>query len=207
MLVNVDNTLMNPDGFLSILAGTNAAGTGRHLANLAGAPSVTESDEMVNPFEDLYGRTAPVVGEDQVQSSTTQVSFEIVELSLKNIQMIRPDMQFTQLTKTEGTVTTPYGVSMKRSLSLDNNSYLNNFVAVYSTSNLTIGGAVILRKARNVSEDREYSFSDDMSVFGIEVTMQAFSEASTMDAKTGVILPNVEEQTYSETAVPTALNA
>lgn len=310
LLVDVADDYLHPQGYLDILTGVAAADKGRHIANLAEAPTATETDERVNPFEDLYGKTADVVGEEQIQSTRVEIGAQLVSLTLKNMKLLRPDFQFSEVygpdgtfasldigtgaagvrytakTKgtggnsirvahvnpnvantplsvavsgnditvtlangaTAGTITstaaqvrdavnahaaaaalvsaslvgdgtgtavaqaitallggsngTVVGIRMKRTLVLSTSDYLKNIVLAASTSDRTIGRAIILRKAINVNEDREYSFEDDMSVFGVEATWRAHSEASSMDPATGLLLPNFEEHTYTETVIP-----
>ncbi len=308
--MDVDSDYLHPQGYLDIVTGVAPATKGRHIANLADAPTVTESDERTNPFEDLYGKTTTMVGEDQVQSSMTEISASITVQTLKNLKLLRPDLSFshvfgadgafatlsigtgtagvtytadargtggnsirvaqvnpgaasplsvavsgnditvtlahngTALTSTAaqvrdavnahtaaaalvnagltgdgtgvavaqaltnlsgGTLGTVVGVRAKRTLNLTSASYSKNIVLAYSTSELTIGGAWILRNALNVNDEREYSFNDDMAVFGVDATFRAHSNGSSMDAATGVILPDVEEHSYRETVIPAGL--
>ncbi len=269
---------------------------------------MTETDERVNPFEDLYGKSADVVGEEQIQSSRSEISASLASLTLKAMKLLRPDFRFSEvygpdgafatlivgagtaayavtadargpggnsirirhvnpgannaalavsvsgnditvslatdgvgaLTSTGaqivaainahagasalvnastsdgsgvaaamaftnlagGTTGTVVGVSMKRTLVRNISDHLDNIVLIASTNTMTVGRAIILRKAINVNTDREYSFNDDMSVFGVELTWRAHSDASSADPATGVILPNVEEHTYTETSIP-----
>lgn len=314
LLVNVAPGYLHPQGYLDIITGAAPANMGRHIANLAGAPTVTETDERVNPFEDLYGKSADVVGEEQIQSARVQISASIVSLTLKNMKLLRPDFVFSEVYGPDGTaaflvpgtLTARYrvtavekgtaghtirirhvdpgansaalsvsvggvtgrditvslgtdgtgaltstanqiiaainansaasalvtagaeagsdgtgvaaalaftalaggvngsvvGIRMKRTLVLNISDYLDNIVLAASTSGATIGRAVILRKAINVNDDREYSFNEDMAVFGVDVAWRAHSEASSADPNTGLIVPNFEEHTYTETAIP-----
>ncbi len=308
--MNVAADYLHPQGYLDILRGAAPAAKGRHLANLAAAPTMTETDERVNPFEDLYGKSADVVGEEQIQSSRSEISASLASLTLKAMKLLRPDFRFSEVygndgafatlsigtgtsgvtytadqrgtggnsirvahvnpnvanaalsvsvsgnditvtlgnTATAGTISstaaqvrdavnahagasalvnagltgdgtgtavaqamtalsggtngTVVGIRMKRTLVLNISDYLDNIVLAASTSTHTIGRAIILRKAINVNDDREYSFNEDMSVFGVDLTWRAHSDASSADPATGVILPNVEEHTYTETAIP-----
>ena len=316
VLVNVANDYLHPQGYLDILTGAAPASAGRHVANLAGAPSVNESDEIVNPFEDMYGRTSPIIGEDITQSSMVNITAEITCHTLANLKLLRPDLAFSYVYGADGlfaslvvgsgnaaykvtvkargpgrnairyqavtptganvvgpvvsvvnndvtvthatgatagvsvstasqivtainnhgpaaaligaalntgsdgtglgaalaltnlsggTIGSVVGVRAKRTLSTNLSDYLTNMVLAYSTSEMTIGGAVILRKVKNNNEDREYSFNDDLEVFGVEGNWQAYSDGSSMDPATGNILPNWEEHNYRETVIPAGL--
>lgn len=200
LLINVPTAEQNPEGYLSIMTGASA-GAGRYLANLAEAPSMSETDTRVNPFESLYGKTADVVGEEQIQSTRVEVMASLTSLSLENMKLLRPDFDFEVVMSTDATPVA-VGVRMKRTLVLNISDYLDNIVLCASTSTHTIGRAIILRNAINVNEDREYSFNDDLEVFGVEATFRAHSDATSMDPETGIILPAVEEVDYVNTTIP-----
>jgi hypothetical protein len=310
VFVDVSNDYLHPQGYLDIITGVAPPSAGRFIANLMGAPSVNESDEISNPFQGMYGRTSAIKGEDIVQSSTVNITASITCHTLENLKLLRPDLAFsyvygadgafatlsigtgaagvtytsdargvggndiraaqvnpgvssplsvsvsgndisvslahngTALTSTAaqvrdavnahpgaaalvnagltgdgtgvavaqamtnlsgGTQGTVVGVRAKRTLSTNLSDHRKNMVLAYSTSEMTIGGAIILRNVKNNNEDREYSFNDDLEIFGVEGNWQAYSDGSSMDPATGLILPDWEEHNYRETVIPAGL--
>lgn len=171
-----------------------AANKGRFIGNLAGAPSVAETDTRYNPFDDVYGQTGDVQGNEQIEMVRNEISFSIVSLTLANLKLIRPDAQFTSVFGADGT--TPVGVRITRRANIAVTDYLSNFVCLWSTSDRTIAGAYVLRKAINVNEDKTYDFNDDGTVFGVDVTMRAHTTGDTIDPETGATLPNYEERHF-----------
>lgn len=89
---------LNPEGFLAILRKDPAAvGKGRHIANLAEAPSFNETDTRQNPFEDVYGQSGDVVGNEQIESTRAEITCQPISLTLDNYKLIRPDFNIEEI--------------------------------------------------------------------------------------------------------------
>ena len=103
MFVDVADDFLHPEGFLSILRKDPlAVGKGRHIANLAGAPNFQESDTRENVFEGVYGQTGDVKGQEQIQMVRAEISVSIISLTLDNLKLLRPDLQFSPVFGADG---------------------------------------------------------------------------------------------------------
>ncbi len=107
LFTNVANDYLHPEGFLAIMRGdAAAAGKGRFIANLMGAPTVTESDTRNNPFEDVYGQSGDVVGNEQIEMVRAELTFSLISLTLENLKLIRPDYVFKNVFGADGAFAT-----------------------------------------------------------------------------------------------------
>lgn len=201
VIQDLPDTELNPQGILDAIK-PGYAGVAKYIANLAAAPVYTETDEVVNPFEEVYGRLGNIVGEHVVQSVMNEVTIAPFSLSLDVMKLLRPDFQFTVEETTDGTTTTPIGVRMQRTLNVGPEDYVSRIVLGLSTSTMTIGRAVVLENVINVAEERSYELSDDLAIFGVEMQLRAHSTDAQRDPDTGLVLPAAFEITYGETAVP-----
>lgn len=199
VIAGMDAADMHPEGYVAVLRG-DAGASGRHIANLMGAPSIAESDTIIEPFEDVYGQLGDVVGNNLVQMTRVEVTMSLMSLTLENLKLIRPDTSFEEVMGADGI--TPVGVRMRRTGVRRPEHYLSNLVVVWSTSDMTVGGDRILHNVLNVNEDKEYSFSDDGVAFGVELTLRAHSDATDRDLETGLLLPAGAESKYG-VALPT----
>lgn len=315
IFVDVDETggfHEQPESYLAIMRKDPAvAGRGRHIANLAGAPTATESDTRVNSFEDVYGATGDILGQEQLRMTRMEVAFSMISLTLENKKLLRPDVvmeeiqgedavaaslivgsgnsAFTLTAKsagvsanairialvdpaaasaalsvtvsasditvnlaTDGTgiitstaaqvrdainasaeastlVTaslpstsdgtgvvaaqamtnltggadgTVVGVRTRRRGFIALTDYVKNMVLVWSTSDRTVAGAWVLRHVINVNEDREYSFEDEGTAFGVEGNFRCHSTGESMDPETGLIRVNFDELDWTTEAIP-----
>lgn len=197
---DVPDAELHPQGILDILK-PGYTGEAKFLANLAAAPSYSETDEVVNPFEGIYGRLGNIVGEHQIQSVTNEVTVSLISLSLENIKLLRPDFSFTVYNDPVDGIT-PIGVRMQRTMNVTIDDYVDRIVLALSTSEMTIGRVVVLENVINVADERSYALSEDLEVFGVEATLRAHSDESHRDPETGLVLPAAYEITFGETAIP-----
>lgn len=305
-------------GILAVLEQTvangKAANGARWIANLAEPPGYTESDTLVYPYEDLYGKSGDLVGEVIVRSVRSEATVSITSLSLENMKLIRPDTEFSVVNggavaasttrgtgnagltitantagtggnsiryahvvpagsnaplsvtvagnditvnlatgATAGTATstaseviaavnasleasalvtaslpgtsdgtgvvaasalaaltggaagtTPMAVKAVRSLRDDPSMY-KTLVLAYSTGNKIIGKAVVMKNAKSITEDKEYSLDADMTVQGIQTTLRAHSTAADLNSATGKVAPGAYELDFTRTSIPPEL--
>ncbi len=198
ILVDVDDTLHNPEGYLSIIRkAPAAAGKGTLIANLAGAPSKTETDTFFQPFEDLYSKTGDLKGDIQWESTRAEISFSPVSHTLDVLKLIYPGSKFENIFGADGT--TKVGVRRKSGGRIALTDYHKNVVLCWTTVDKTVACAYIIREAINVEEDKSYTFNDDGSVFAIDCTLRAHSTGESLDPETGQVLPNFEELDFGIT--------
>ena len=109
------------------------------------------------------------------------------------------------LTPLAGGSGAPIGVRMTRTLDSGPSTHLENIVIAYSTSTHTIGRDVVLFNPKATTEERNYELSDDLEVFGVKTTFQAFATDDNLDPVSGILLPAFEENDYTTTSIPANL--
>ncbi len=202
VLRNVPANEIHPQGILNALRPAYA-GTARFMANLMSAPTYTETDEVVSPFEGVYGKFGDIVGDHQIQMIRNEVTISMMSLSLENMKILRPDFTFTTYTDPSVATSPPViGVKMRRTGVVMPGDYIPNIVLGLSTSTMTIGRVVVLENVINVADERSYALSDDLEAFGVEATLRAHSNENNRDPDTGVVLPAAYEVTFGQQTVP-----
>lgn len=102
--------------------------------------------------------------------------------------------------------TNPIAIKSFRTLKVDPSQH-KTLILGYSTPGHIIGKAVVLKNAKSVTEDKEYSLDADMTVQGIETTLRAHSTAADMNLMTGQVMPAAYELDFTRTAIPAALQS
>lgn len=180
---------------------TGAATDGsRWLANLTEPPGYTEADTIVEPFSDLYGKSGDLVNETITRMVRNEASLSFGSLSLENLKLIRPDMAFTVIMSTDATPV-PVAVRAERTLDTDITQY-KTLVIAYSVSSQLIGKAVVLKNAKSVTEEMEFSLDGDYTVQGVSATMRGHSTGADLDPLTGKTSPSAYILDFTRTAVP-----
>lgn len=288
-----------------------AASGARWISNLTEPPGYAESDTMVEPFSDLYGKSGDMVGETITRMVRNEATVSFGSLSLENLKLIRPDMAFEVVmggavaaattrgttnsaltitakatgtggnavryahvvpatasaplsvdvvgnditvnvatgatagtatstasdvvaavnasaaasvlvtaslpTTSDGTGvvststiaaltggavgTTPVAVKAERTLETDVTQY-KTLVIAYSTGDQLIGKAVVLKNAKSVTEEMEWSLDGDYTVQGVSATMRGHSTGADLDPLTGKTAPSAYILDFTRTAVP-----
>lgn len=288
-----------------------AADGSRWIANLTDPPGYTESDTIVEPYADLYGKSGDLVNETITRMVRNEATVNFGSLSLENLKLIRPDMAFTVVnggavaaSTTRGTTnaaltitantagtdgnsiryahvvpstanaalsvavsgnditvnvatgatagtatstasevvaevnglvaaaalvtaslptgsdgtgvvsasamaaltggaagTTPIAVKAERTLETNAVQY-KTLVLAYSVSDQVIGKAIVLKNAKSVTEDMEWSLDADYTVQGVEATLRGHSTAADVNPLTGKPAPSAYILDFTRTTVP-----
>lgn len=204
VLTDMPDASINEAGIIAAITETQDLGAAtdgsRWIANLTEPPGYTESDTVVEPFSDLYGKSGDMVGETITRMVRNEAALSFGSLSLENLKLIRPDMAFTVVMST-GATPVPIAVKAERTLETNVEQY-KTLVIAYSTGDQLIGKAVVLKNAKSVTEEMEWSLDGDYTVQGVSATMRGHSTGADIDPLTGKTAPSAYILDFTRTAVP-----
>lgn len=204
VLTDVPEADITEAGIIQIITETQdtgaAANGARWISNLTDPPGYTESDTVVEPFSDLYGKSGDMVGETITRMVRNEAALSFGSLSIENLKLIRPDMAFTVVMSTDATPV-PIAVKAERTLETNVEQY-KTLVIAYSTGDQLIGKAVVLKNAKSVTEEMEWSLDGDYTVQGVSATMRGHSTGADIDPLTGKTAPSAYILDFTRTAVP-----
>lgn len=204
VLTDIPEADVTEAGIIQVITETQdtgaAANGARWLSNLTEPPGYTESDTIVEPFSDLYGKSGDLVNETITRMVRSEATVSFGSLSLENLKLIRPDMAFTVVMST-GATPVPVAVRAERTLETNIEQY-KTLVIAYSTGDQLIGKAMVIKNAKSVTEDMEWSLDNDYTVQGVSATLRGHSTGADIDPLTGKTAPSAYILDFTRTAVP-----